>query len=151
MSNEPRATGNTRADILAIMQDHVRRYRETDGEEGHIFNGVPALLLTTRGRKSGEPRQVAVFYGQRGEDYIVVASMGGSDVDPGWYKNLLVDPEAEIQVGAKRMRVRARIAGPEERAELWVRMTEVHPSYDDYQAATKREIPVAVLEVVGAA
>ena len=148
MSKEPRAVSNTRADVLQIMRDHIRRYRESGGEDGHIFNGVPCLLLTTRGRKTGEPRDVAVIYGQHGDDYIVVASMGGSDENPGWYENLLMSPDAEIQVLADRMRVRARTAGPEERATLWQEMAKIYPSYDDYQAATEREIPVAVLEVV---
>ena len=76
MSNEPKVTGNTRADVLQIMRDHIRRYRETGGENGHIFNRVPCLLLTTRGRKTGEPREVAIFYGRHGADYLVVASMG---------------------------------------------------------------------------
>ncbi|MBW2274475.1 MAG: nitroreductase family deazaflavin-dependent oxidoreductase [Deltaproteobacteria bacterium] len=130
------------------MDDHIRRYLETDGEDGHDFQGLPCLLLTTRGRKSGEPRRVAIIYGRDGADYVVVASMGGSDVHPGWYKNLLADPEAEIQVKADRMRVRGRTASAEERAALWDRMAAIYPSYDVYQAATKREIPVALLEVI---
>ena len=72
-------------------------------------------------------------------------------MNPGWYENLLACPEAEIQVKADRMRVRARTAGPDERATLWSEMARIYPSYDDYQAATKREIPVAVLEVLDSA
>ena len=148
MRDEPADPKNSRAKILKVMDGHVRRYLETDGEDGHLFHGLPSLLLTTRGRKTGESRQVAVFYGRNEANYVVVASMGGSDVHPGWYKNLLVDPEAEIQVKADRMRVRARTAGAEERAALWEMMAAIYPSYDEYQAATKREIPVALLEVI---
>lgn len=130
------------------MEDHIRRYLETDGEDGHIFQGLPCLLLTTRGRKTGEPRQVAVIYGRHDGNYVTVASMGGSDVHPCWYQNLLADPEAEIQVKSDRMRVRARIASAEERAALWEEMAEIYPSYNDYQAATERIIPIAILEVI---
>jgi deazaflavin-dependent oxidoreductase (nitroreductase family) len=148
VSDEPAAPENSRAKVLQIMKDHIRQYLETDGEDGHIFQGLPCLLLTTRGRKTGEPRQVAVIYGRHGTDYVIVASMGGSDVNPGWYKNLLAEPEAQIQVKADRMRVRARTAGAEERAALWDEMATIYPSYNDYQAATKREIPISILEVV---
>jgi deazaflavin-dependent oxidoreductase (nitroreductase family) len=146
--DEPADPKNSKANILQVMDDHIRRYLETDGEDGHIFQGLPCLLLTTRGRRTGEPRQVAIIYGRNDEDYVVVASMGGSDVHPGWYKNLLADPEAQIQVKADRMKVRARTAPAEERRALWEMMAAIYPSYDEYQAATKREIPIALLEVI---
>ena len=95
--NEP---GYTAPDITLIGQDHIDRYRETDGEEGYLWNGAPALLLTTTGRKSGEPRTSALIFARDGDDYLVVASMGGAPNHPSWYLNLTANPEAEIQVKA---------------------------------------------------
>ncbi len=81
-------------------QEHVDRYRATDGEEGHEWLGTQVLLLTTKGRRSGESRTVALIYGTSGHDYLVVASKGGSHRPPAWYLNLEADPEVEVQVKA---------------------------------------------------
>ncbi|MGK5532412.1 nitroreductase family deazaflavin-dependent oxidoreductase [Streptomyces sp. URMC 129] len=128
------------------VNDHIRRYVETDGREGHLWrDGVPTLLLTTRGRKSGLMRRTALIYGRDGDDYLVVASQGGKPEHPAWYHNLVADPEVHLQVGADKFRARARTATPEERARLWPRMTEIWPDYDEYQTKTTRQIPVVVL------
>ncbi len=145
-SGEPGADMSTRPRMLKVMKDHIRQYLETDGEEGHIFEDLPCLLLTTRGRGTGHPRQVALIYGRHREDYVVIASMGGADVHPSWYRNLLADPVAQIQVIAEVIRVRARTADAKERAAIWVQMAEIFPNYNDYQSATSREIPVVILE-----
>jgi deazaflavin-dependent oxidoreductase (nitroreductase family) len=129
--------------------EHVRRYRETDGEVGHDWNGTSALLLTTIGRRSGEERTNALIYGRHGDDYLVVASRGGSDRPPGWFVNLQAQPEVEVQVKGDRFRAHARTATPEEKPEMWAEMTRHWPAYDDYQRKTAREIPVVVLERLG--
>jgi deazaflavin-dependent oxidoreductase (nitroreductase family) len=127
--------------------DHVKRYRETDGEVGHEWkNGAPILILTTTGRRSGEPRDNPLIYGRSGDDYLVVGSKGGWPKAPAWYLNLEANPEVEVQVKADRFKARARTATAEEKPELWKIMTEVWPDYDDYQQATDRDIPVVVLE-----
>jgi deazaflavin-dependent oxidoreductase (nitroreductase family) len=126
--------------------EHVERYRATDGEEGHDWQGTHTLLLTTTGRSSGEPRTTPLIYGQHGDDYVVVASKGGAPDHPGWYKNLSADPEVEVQVKGDRFKGRARTASPEEKPELWKIMTAEWPDYDEYQTKTDREIPVVVLE-----
>jgi deazaflavin-dependent oxidoreductase (nitroreductase family) len=127
--------------------EHVRAYRETDGEYGHDWrNGSSTLLLTTIGRRSGEPRTNALIYGRSGDDYLIVASNGGSHQPPGWFSNLEAQPEVDVQVLDKRFRARARIATPEERPAMWREMTEHWPDYDAYQRRTDREIPVVVLE-----
>ena len=87
-----------------------RRYRETDGEDGYLWNGAPTLLLTTTGRKSGEPRTSALIFARDGDDYLVVASMGGAPKHPAWYLNLTADPTAEVQVKATDFPVTARTA-----------------------------------------
>jgi deazaflavin-dependent oxidoreductase (nitroreductase family) len=128
-------------------QEHVERYVETDGEVGHDWKrGAPVLIITTAGRRSGEPRSTPLIYGRHGDDYLVVASKGGSDVPPAWYRNLQEDQSAQIQVWGDRFPVRARTATAEEKPELWPIMTALWPDYDAYQQRTEREIPVVVLQ-----
>jgi deazaflavin-dependent oxidoreductase (nitroreductase family) len=132
---------------MLFGQQHVDRYRETDGEEGHDWQGTQTLLLTTTGRRSGEPRTTPLIYAPFGEDaYTVVASKGGSDTPPAWYLNLIESPEVEVQVKGDRFRARARTAATEEKPGMWETMTAEWPAYDDYQRRTEREIPVVVLE-----
>jgi deazaflavin-dependent oxidoreductase (nitroreductase family) len=126
-------------------QEHVARYRETGGEEGHDWQGTKTLLLTTTGRRSGEPRELPLIYGRHGDDYLVVASKGGAPQHPAWYLNLQENPEVEVQVGDERFKARARTATAQERPEMWQTMTSEWPAYDEYQTKTDREIPVVVL------
>jgi deazaflavin-dependent oxidoreductase (nitroreductase family) len=127
-------------------QEHVRRYRETDGEVGYIWNGVPTLLLTTTGRRTGEPTTTPLIFGRDGDDYVIVASQGGAPEHPGWYRNLAKEPEVELQVKGDRSRGRARTAEGDERERLWRQMAEIWPHYDEYATRTDREIPVVVVE-----
>ena len=127
-------------------QDHVDRYRATDGEEGHDWQGTQTLLLTTTGRRSGEPRTAPLIYARHGDDYTVIASKGGSPAPPAWYLNLSENPEVEVQVKGDVFKARARTAGPAEKPEMWTAMASEWPAYDDYQRKTDREIPVVVLE-----
>ena len=127
-------------------QEHVERYRETGGEIGHEWRGATTLILTTTGNKSGEQRWTPLIYREHDGDHLVVASKGGADESPAWFVNLEANPSAEIQVMADRFPVRACVANPEERAELWPLMNEQWPDYDSYQENTEREIPVVVLE-----
>ncbi len=131
---------------MLFGQEHVDRYRATEGEEGHEWQGTQTLLLTTTGRRSGEQRTTPLIYAPHGDSYTVVASKGGSDTAPAWYLNLLEQPEVEVQVKGDRFRARARTASAEEKPEIWRAMVAEWPAYDDYQAATEREIPVVVLE-----
>jgi proline iminopeptidase len=128
--------------------EHVRVYRETDGERGYRWKrGVPILLLTTKGRRSGEERTTPLIHRTDDDRWVVIGSQGGAPDDPGWVKNIEADPDAvEIQVKAERIPVRASVAEGEERDRLWKRMTEIWPDYDKYQEKTNREIPVVVFE-----
>ena len=127
--------------------EHVRRYRETGGAVGHIWRrGAKTLLLTTRGRKTGEPRTAPLIYENSPNGYVIVASNGGAQKHPGWYRNLLRDPHVEVQVEGDVFPAQARTATGEERAELWRLAAQQWPPYDDYQTRTGREIPVVVLE-----
>ncbi len=136
------------AELPDWIVDHLRRYRETNGADGHIWRGVPTLLLTTTGRRSKKPLQLPLIYGQDGPRYVIVASKGGAPEHPGWYQNLVANPNVELQVAAEKFRARARTAESGERERLWKRMTRIWPAYDEYQAKTAREIPVVVLERV---
>ena len=128
-------------------EEHVRRYRETDGEVGHIWRrGSKVLLLTTTGRDSGEPRTAPLIYEDAGGDYVIVASKGGAPEHPGWYKNLAKEPQVELQVKGEVFPARARIASGDERERLWELAAQQWPAYDEYQTRTDREIPVVVLE-----
>jgi deazaflavin-dependent oxidoreductase (nitroreductase family) len=124
--------------------EHVRIYRETKGERGYRWCDTTILLLTTRGRTSGEPRTTPLIHRTDGDRWVVVASKGGAPEHPSWYQNLLADPDATIEVKAEEIPVRATTATGEERSRLWSLMAEVWPAYDDYQKKTDREIPVVV-------
>jgi len=127
--------------------EHVKRYRETGGEEGHIWKkGSKILLLTTKGRKSGEPRTTPLIYENADGNYVIVASKGGTPENPGWYENLSKDPKVELQVKDEVFPARARTAEGEERERLWKLAAQQWPDYDEYQKKTDREIPVVVLE-----
>jgi deazaflavin-dependent oxidoreductase (nitroreductase family) len=140
---------NYRAPDLALVGDeHVRRYRDTGGDVGYLWNGVATLLLTTMGRRTGEPRTSALIFGRDGEDYLVVASMGGAPRHPQWYLNLLAHPDAEVQVRGERRPVVGRTASPAEKPRLWRIMAGIWPNYDVYQARTDRDIPVVALSPV---
>jgi deazaflavin-dependent oxidoreductase (nitroreductase family) len=128
------------------VAEHMHRYVETDGADGHLWRGVPTLLLTTIGRRSGTPRRTALIYGRDGDRYLLVASVGGADHHPAWYLNLVAHPEVRLQVGGERFAARARPATSEEKPRLWKLMTAIWPDYDRYQARTKREIPLIIVE-----
>jgi deazaflavin-dependent oxidoreductase (nitroreductase family) len=136
------------------VAEHTRRYVASDGADGHLWHGpdgsleqgLPTLLLTTTGRRSGKLRRTALIYGRDGADYVVVASLGGAPTHPLWYLNLTEDPEVGVQVGAETFHARARTATGEEKARLWRLMLEIWPPYAEYQTRTDRDIPVVILE-----
>ncbi|NUP53250.1 MAG: nitroreductase family deazaflavin-dependent oxidoreductase [Catenulispora sp.] len=130
------------------VAEHTRKYLASDGAEGHESNGVLNLVLATTGRKSGTPRRNCLIYGTSGEDFVVVASKGGSDEHPAWFLNLLAEPSVGVQVGSRRFTARARVASDEEREPLWAQMVQIFPLYDEYAKKTDRVIPVVLLTPV---
>lgn len=128
------------------QQEHARRYVESGGKDGHIWEGVTTLLLTTTGRRSGQARTTPLIYGRDGDRYVVVASRGGAPQHPAWYENLAARPEVTVQVMADRFKARARTASAAARPALWKTMAAIWPPYDEYQAKTSRTIPVVILE-----
>jgi|SRR6185436_3170497 deazaflavin-dependent oxidoreductase (nitroreductase family) len=134
--------------------DHINLYK-TDPAKAHLWDSsrgggtglLPTLLLTTKGRKSGQEISIPLIYGRHGPAYVVIASKGGAPDHPDWYKNLTADPMCHIQVSTDAHTAKARTAAGDERAKLWTQMQKIYPPYDDYQRTAKdREIPVVVLE-----
>ncbi len=132
--------------LSAWVEDHVRQYLETNGEKGHIWNGMPTLLLTTQGRKTEKYRTIPLIYGTYDGSYVVVGSKGGHAHHPSWYLNLQDNPKVTIQVGSKRMDAVARTSTGEERQKLWSQMCKVFSGYIEYATKTDREIPVVVID-----
>ena len=140
------------------MNDHIDRYISSGGTDGHMYTitpagyptmTVPALLLVTAGRKTGERYLFPLFYGEVGDSFVVVASKGGAPEHPGWYRNLVVNPLVEVQVGTRTLKARARTATGAEREKLWVQAVKFWPPYADYQVkAADREIPVVMLDPI---
>lgn len=129
------------------VTEHMDRYLATGGEDGHLWrDGIPTLLLTTTGRKSGKVTTTPLIYGQDGDNYMVVGSRGGAPSHPQWYLNLSADSGVQVQVKADKFNARARTASPEEKPRLWGIMAKIYPPYDEYQGRTDREIPVIILE-----
>lgn len=129
-------------------QVHLFWYTLTGGIVGARVMGARVLLLSTTGRKSGQSRTTPLTYLQDGENAVIVASNGGSDKHPAWYLNLRAHPEAEVQIGRDRKRVRAEVASDEERARLWPLVVQMYSGYDEYQKETTRTIPVVILRPV---
>jgi deazaflavin-dependent oxidoreductase (nitroreductase family) len=140
--------------VLKVMSRvHTRLYRLSGGRIGKTFRlgrsatkPAPVCLLTTTGRKSGQPRTVPLIYVRDGDAIVVIASRGGSPTQPVWYGNLAVHPEVEIEIGRDRRAYRARTAEGDERDRLWAKAVDVYADYADYQTHTTRQIPVVVCE-----
>ncbi|MFF1872198.1 nitroreductase family deazaflavin-dependent oxidoreductase [Streptomyces sp. CB03911] len=124
------------------VADQARRYEESGGTAGTTIQGAPCLLLDHLGRKSGQWRRTVLIYGRDGEDYLVVASLGGADHHPLWYLNLTANPEVRLRVGPERFTATAEELPAEEKARVWPSLVEVFPPYAGYQKKTSRDIPV---------
>ncbi|SMD25322.1 nitroreductase family deazaflavin-dependent oxidoreductase [Kibdelosporangium aridum] len=127
------------------VAEQTRTYLASGGTEGHESNGVYTLVLATTGRKTGTPRRTCLIYGTSGDDFVVVASKGGADEDPAWFKNLQADPSVGVQVGTRRFTARARVASAAEREPLWAQMVGIFPLYEEYAQKTDRVIPIVLL------
>jgi F420H(2)-dependent quinone reductase len=131
-----------------VLRIHEAIYKATDGRLGHGMIGVPTLLLRTTGRRSGATRCNSLVYARDGADYLVVASVGGADHNPGWLHNLRANPDVEIQIGRERQAARAREVGPSDPdySRLWKIANDGNRGrYYEYQKNTSRGIPVVVL------
>ena len=122
-------------------------YRKTDGRIGGTFlQGAPVALLTTIGRKTGEPRVSPLLYLREGNRVVLIASKGGAATNPMWYLNLKANPKVSIQIRGEVLNLTARDATEEERAHYWPKMAAMYTSFDDYQSWTDRVIPVVICD-----
>lgn len=127
------------------VAEQTRTYLASGGTQGHERDGVRMLVLATTGRNSGQPRRTCLIYGRSGDDFLLVASNGGSDDDPDWFKNLRADPSVGVQAATRRFTARARVASDVERETLWPVMARIFPLYDEYAQKTARVIPIVLV------
>jgi deazaflavin-dependent oxidoreductase (nitroreductase family) len=149
MSEQTTAPAYRAPDLSLLGEEHVRVYRETNGETGYLWNGAPILLLTSKGRLTAKPRTIPIIYTPFEQSYVIVASKGGSPTHPKWYLNVLDEPRVQVQVKADKFEAVARTAESPERERLWAEAIKVWPNYDVYQSRTTRKIPIVVLDPVG--
>lgn len=139
--------------IKAMSKVNVAIYRWTGGLLGSKWRvgsafpwGIPVLLLTTTGRKSGHPRVAPLLFIEDDANVIIVASQGGLPNDPLWYKNLQANPDCEVQIKRRKMKMKARTASTDEREGLWPKLVDHYPDFASYATWTDRVIPVVILE-----
>lgn len=141
-------TGEYEPSTSEWARTQAETYEATGGREANLLQGVPIIVLTSVGAKSGKLRKTALMRVEHEGEYAVVASKGGHPAQPNWYWNLVANPHVELQDGETRRDYRARELEGDEYATWWERSTAVWPAYDDYQKKTDRKIPVFVLEPI---
>jgi F420H(2)-dependent quinone reductase len=144
----PRNLNSPYADFFIkwMSRSNTWLYKVSGGRLGGTFQKAPVALLTTTGRKTGQPRVSPLLYLRDGNTVILVASRGGSDKDPMWYLNLKANPKVQVQIKSEVLDLNARDANDEERARYWPQLVEMYPTYEDYQSWTDRLIPLVVCE-----
>lgn len=130
------------------VKNQIDEYVATNGEKPEFRHGAPLVLLTYKGRKTGQWRRTCLIGAEHRGCYLLVASKGGADDHPAWYPNLVDNPEAWLQVGPKYFPVTSRTATPDEKPPLWDFMVSLYPEYADYQDKTSRDIPIVILETI---
>ncbi len=148
-ANPPRALNSPQTKFIIKWMSRINAfvYKKTDGKLGGKFlKGAAVALLTTTGRKTGEPRVSPLLYLRDGDRVILVASQGGAAKNPMWYLNLKANPKVSIQIKDEVLDLTARDATEAERAEYWPKLVEMYSSFDDYQSWTDRVIPVVICE-----
>lgn len=126
----------------------IDEFRANEGKVGGMFEGAPLLILHSKGRRSGAPRENPLAYQKLEDGFAVFGSKGGAPTHPEWYRNVLANPDVDLEVGTQKLRARAREAKGEERGRIWTKQKELMPGFADYEKATDREIPVVILELV---
>lgn len=157
--DDPRLSAPWVVSVIKVMsRANTWLYRKTGGRLGGNWRvgsalraPVPVCLVTTTGRKSGQPRTVPLLHLPDGDRVLLVASQGGLPKHPQWYLNTLADPAVTVQVGRRVRSMSAREASPSERAELWPKLVDRYADFSEYQANTSRVIPVVICEPVAAA
>ena len=138
-----------RRPLICVWRLHRWIYRLSGGRVGGRLIGMPVLLLTTVGRRSGRPHTNALTYLPQGSDIVIIASNGGAPKHPDWFLNLRAHPDVTVELGRRRLAMRAREATGPERETLWPRIVQMNSRYAGYQSRTTRRIPVVVLTAAG--
>ncbi|HEX4587499.1 MAG TPA: nitroreductase family deazaflavin-dependent oxidoreductase [Mycobacterium sp.] len=150
MPKKPPPLLNSRySDVFLKLMSRLNTwmYRRNNGDGlGGTFQNIPVALLTTTGRKTGQPRVSPLYFLRDGDRVIVAASRGGSDKDPMWYLNLKANAEVQVQIKSDVLDLTARAATDEERERYWPQLVQMYPTYEDYQSWTDRVIPLVVCE-----
>lgn len=141
-------TGEYEPSTSEWARTQAETYEATGGREANLLKGVPIIVLTSKGAKSGKLRKTALMRVEHDGDYVVVASKGGAPDHPAWYHNLVAEPHVELQDGEVRKDYRARQLEGDEYATWWDRAVAVWPDYAEYQKKTDRRIPLFVLEPI---
>jgi deazaflavin-dependent oxidoreductase (nitroreductase family) len=141
-------TGEYEPSTQAWVRQQVEQYESSGGTEGADLRGMPVIILTTKGAKSGKIRKIPLMRVEHDGSYAAVASLGGAPKHPVWYYNLISDPHVELQDGPTRKDYLAREVTGDEKATWWERAVAAYPDYADYQQGTERQIPVFVLEPI---
>jgi deazaflavin-dependent oxidoreductase (nitroreductase family) len=123
----------------------IEEFRANDGRVGGMFEGMPMILVTYQGRKSGKPITTPLVYSRDGDDVVIIASKGGADEHPLWYLNIVENPEVHVEIGDEEWDAVARVADDEERDRLYAAHAELMPNFKEYEQKTDRRIPVVVL------
>ena len=145
-SHPVRNSSLLRIALKQFARAHIWVYRRTNGRLGARLLWFPAALVTTTGRKSGQPRTTPTLYMRDGDRIVLPASYGGRDHHPAWYLNIQADPKVRVQVGSDVMDLTARDATADERRLYWRTLTRIYPPYKGYQDAADRRIPLVVCE-----
>lgn len=132
--------------LLHVTRLNVWLYRTSGGRIGGRYDQAPVCILHHRGARSGEPRETPLVHLTDGERVVIVASMGGNPKNPAWFHNVKAHPDVEIETSGRRRPMTARVVDEAERAQLWPRLLEIWPAWDDYQARTTRRLPVIACE-----
>ena len=138
------------SDFQGWNQKIVDEFRSNEGRVGGPFEGAPMIIIHTKGRTSGKEYENPLVYQAVGDNFVIIASKGGAPTHPDWYRNLMANPEIEVEVGTERYKVRARELEGDEREKVWTKQKELMPGFADYEQKTRgiREIPVVLLERV---
>ena len=123
----------------------IAEFRSSEGKVGGNFTGVPLLLLSTKGAKTGQPRTNPLMYLPDGERWVVFASKGGAPKNPDWFHNLVANPDVTVEVGTETLEAEAEVVGGQERERLYAQQVELYPQFGEYQRRTTRKIPVVAL------
>ncbi|MCV7400211.1 nitroreductase family deazaflavin-dependent oxidoreductase [Mycobacterium fragae] len=149
MANPPRALNSSGTGVIIKWMSRINTwlYKASGGRIGNKFlQGAPVALLTTTGRKTGQPRVSPLLYLRDGDRVIVVASHGGREKNPMWYLNLKANPKVSVQIKKEVLELVARDATDEERSYYWPQLVQMYSSYDDYQSWTDRKIPIVICD-----